>query len=131
MKRSKARENAFILVFEKSINDSDIEDIITGAEESCELAMDGFTISEFKGVYDNLSDIDALIEKNCVGWKLSRISKVALAAMRICCFELLFDKEIPESVSINEAIELTKKYAGEEDASYVNGVLGSVVKSLS
>ena len=54
-----------------------------------------------------------------------------MAAMRICCFELLFDKEIPESVSINEAIELTKKYAGEEDASYVNGVLGSVVKSLS
>ena len=128
MKRSLARENAFILIFEKSINDIDMTEIINTAIEARELEDDPFMRRVATGVFDSLDAIDKKIEQNCVGWKLNRVSKVALAAMRLCCFELMFEEDIPESVSINEAVELTKKYAGEEDSSYVNGVLGSIVR---
>lgn len=131
MKRSQARENAFILVFEKSINNASMSEIIDSAVEVRELEDNQFTRCEAIGVFEHIDEIDALIEKHCVGWKLNRVSRVALSAMRICCYELLYENDIPESVSINEAVELTKKYAGDEDSSYVNGVLGSIAKGIS
>lgn len=128
MKRSQARESAFILIFEKSINNVDMREIIEAAVEARELEDDPFTRRVAVGVFENIAAIDAMIEQYCVGWKLNRISKVALSAMRLCCFEIMFEDDIPESVSINEAVELTKKYAGEDDSAYVNGVLGSIVR---
>ena len=78
--------------------------------------------------WENLESIDAVIEKYAKGWKLSRISKVALAVLRMAICEMLYFEDIPVGVSINEAVELCKKYAAKEDASFVNGLLGSVSK---
>lgn len=75
-------------------------------------------------------EIDQLIEGHIRGWSLRRLSKVALALLRLAVYEMMWDEGIPYSVSINEAVELAKTYGGKDDAPYVNGVLASISKAL-
>jgi len=82
------------------------------------------------GVIENISEIDAVIEENSKGWKTSRISNVCISAMRLAVYEILYMEDIPRRVSINEAVELAKKYFGGDGPSFVNGVLGSFLKSV-
>ena len=124
MTRSEARELAFILMFEKTFTDDSFEEIIEKATEGRELSLDRFAAELAQGTYSHLGELDELI------WKISRISRVALSALRVAVYEMLYERNIPRSVSINEAIELTKKFATPEDAFFVNGVLGAVEKSL-
>lgn len=130
MTRSEARELAFILMFEKTFTDDSFEEIAQKAAEGRELSLDKFAGELAQGTYNHLEELDGLIAKNSQNWKISRISRVALSALRVAVYEMLYEKSIPRSVSINEAIELTKKFATPEDASFVNGVLGAVEKSL-
>ncbi len=130
MTRSEAREQAFLLVFEQSMNRSDMSELISSAKETRDFHEDPYTINVASGVMDHLDELDRCISQCSSGWKISRISKVALAALRVALFEMHYLEEIPVSVSINEAVELCKKYATQEDASFVNGILGSVAKSL-
>ena len=130
MTRKQAREEAFILVFEKEFNDNSIEDILETAAEARDLVPDDYINRVFKGVYDSLGELDSLISENSVGWSIGRISKTALCIMRLAIFEMKYIEEIPVSVSINEAVELCKKYATENDASFVNGILSTVAKAL-
>lgn len=129
MKRSLAREQAFILVFEKSFREEDIPEIIEAAVSARELDPNEFMIRLATGTFENIVAIDEVINKNCIGWKKERLSRVALAILRLCCFELLYCSDIPVGVSIDQAVELAKKYATEDDASYINGVLGSVSRN--
>jgi N utilization substance protein B len=79
--------------------------------------------------FNNIEEIDAIISENLSsGWTISRISKVALAVLRLAIYEIKFMDEIPEAVSIDEAVELCKTYTSAEDASFVNGILGTVVR---
>lgn len=130
MTRKQAREEAFILVFEKEFNDNGIEDILESAAEVRDLIPDDYINTVFKGVYEHLEELDSLISKNLVGWSIERISKTALCIMRLAIFEMKYLDDIPVSVSINEAVELCKKYATENDASFVNGILSTVAKAL-
>lgn len=130
MTRKQAREEAFILIFEKEFNDNSIEDILETAAEARDLVPDDYINRVFKGVYDSLGELDSLISENSVGWSITRISKTALCIMRLAIFEMKYIEEIPLSVSINEAVELCKKYATENDASFVNGILSTVAKAL-
>ncbi len=131
MTRKEAREQAFILIFEKSINDDPIEDILETAKECRDFTedKDGYTLKVFNGVYAKLEEIDGLISENLSGWTLNRISKVSLAVLRLAIYEIKFMDEIPEAVSIDEAVELCKAYTTAEDAAFVNGVLGSIVRA--
>ena len=129
MTRKQAREEAFILIFEKELNDDSLEDILSLAEEVRDIKSDDYIKKVFFGVYENLEEIDSIISQNAVGWSINRIPKTALAVLRLSIFEIKFYSEIPLSVSINEAVELTKKYATKEDASFVNGILSTVAKS--
>ena len=81
-------------------------------------------------MYENIEQIDELIDKNLVGWSAKRISKVSRAIMRLSVCEMLYSEDLPVGVIINEAVEISKKYATNEDASDVNGVLGAVAKVL-
>lgn len=82
-----------------------------------------------RGVMDSISHIDSYIERHLKRWKLDRICKVDLSILRLAVFEILFMEDIPESVSINEAVELAKRYSSNESASYINGVLSSILKN--
>ena len=130
MTRKMAREEAFILVFEKAFNDASVEEILELAADVRDLELDDFIETVFKGVFANIDEIDSLISKNAVGWKIERISKTALSVLRLAIFEILYMDDIPSAVSVNEAVELCKKYATKEDASFVNGILATVVKNL-
>ena len=128
MKRREARQQAFVLVFEQSFSHDGMEQIIDVAEAVMEKPVDEFAGRMALGTETNLPLIDEKIEKNSRGWKLSRLSKVSLAVLRLGIYELLFEKDTPVGVTINEAVELAKNYGGEEDAPFVNGVLGAVAR---
>lgn len=128
MTRKQAREEAFILVFEKGFNDDNLDDILSLAEEVRDIKADEYVKKVFYGVFENVEDIDNIISSNAVGWTIKRITKIALAILRLSIFEIKYYDEIPVSVSINEAVELAKKYATKEDASFINGILSTVAK---
>ncbi|MBR6479301.1 MAG: transcription antitermination factor NusB [Clostridia bacterium] len=79
---------------------------------------------------ENLEEIDRRISEFTVGWTLDRITKVSLSILRIAVCEMLYFDDVPVGVSINEAVELAKNYATKEDSQFINGVLGSIAKSI-
>ncbi len=129
MNRKQAREEAFILIFEKCFNDDPCDEILKLAEQVRDFEADTYIENVFKGVYDNLDLIDGIISEYSKGWSLKRISKTSLSVLRLAIYEIKFVESIPQAVSINEAVELCKKYAMTDDSAFVNGILSSVVKA--
>jgi N utilization substance protein B len=80
------------------------------------------------GVSEHVDEIDSYIEKYAKGWKISRISRIALSILRTAIFEVLYMDEVPDSVAINEAVELSKGYVEQETVSFINGILGSFMR---
>jgi N utilization substance protein B len=131
MTRSEAREQAFIVLFEKIFDEeASIADIVANAKEAEIIKINLFAETILSAIENNIDTINEVIEKYTKGWSLNRLPKVTLAILRLAIGEMLFVDEVPASVSVNEAVELTKKYGTNEDASYINGVLGAVFKSL-
>lgn len=132
MTRTEEREQAFVIVFEKAFNnDTDVDELIAFAKES-ELFSDSlFSESLAKSVFENIEKIDEIIEKYSIGWRKERLPKVSLSILRLALCEIMYVDSIPESVSVNEAVELAKKYATESDASFINGILGSYLRGLN
>ena len=81
------------------------------------------------GVREHREELDGLIERFSQGWKLSRISRTALAVLRCALYEILYMPEIPDAASINEAVELAKGYDEPETVRFINGILGSFMRS--
>lgn len=130
MTRSEEREQAFLLVFEQAFNmDTDPDDIIGYAVEARLLEPTTFSTALYKQVYEKLAEIDGVIEKYAIGWKKERLSKVTLSVLRLAICEILFAESIPYGVSVNEAVELAKKYATSDDAAFINGILGAYIRS--
>lgn len=129
MTRKEAREQAFILIFEKEISKLDTAEVLANAAEARDVITNRFSLTLFEGVFAHLPEIDGEIAAHLQGWRPERLSKVVLALLRLCVFELRFLEDVPPSVSINEAVELCKTYATEEDTSYLNGVLGSIARA--
>lgn len=131
MTRHEARELAFVLIFEKSFQeDVTIVELIENALELEIFPTNAFAENLAKKVYANLDEIDGLINENLVGWSAKRISKVSRAILRLAVCELLYSENMPVGVAINEAVEIAKKYATTDDASYVNGVLGTIARKI-
>lgn len=129
--RYKMREQAFILCFEMLFSDTDIDELADNAGDARDEFLSDYALTCAKGVRDHADEIDAKISENLKqGWKVSRISRVSLAILRLALYEILFVEEVPVSVSINEAVELSKKYTVQDDTAFINGVLGSVAKAL-
>ena len=80
-------------------------------------------------VFEKLGNIDSCLSEAISGWKLNRMSRMDLTILRLAVYEIFYDDSIPVKVSINEAVELAKKYGGESSPSFVNGVLAKVIKS--
>lgn len=131
MNRKTARENAFILLFEQACKtDETAEEIFEKAVSCRELECDEYVKLVFFGVRENLTVIDDAIEKNLQGWNKKRISFASTAILRLATYELMFMDDIPPKVSINEGIELSKKYDDEKTYTFVNGVLNGVAEYL-
>ena len=131
MNRKTARENAFILLFEREIkSDETSEEIFTKATEERALEYDDYVKKVFFGVTENEKIIDMKTEESLVGWKKERVSYVAKALLKLAAYEIMFMDDIPVKVSINEAIELSKKFDDDKAYIFVNGVLNKLSESL-
>ena len=127
MTRRQAREQAFVLLFEKSFReDEELQEIIDAALENEMLVNDEFSLLLAKTADENLDVIDSYIVKYSRGWTLRRIPKVCLALMRLAVAEMFYIDSIPVNVSINEAVELSKIYGEATDSNFINGILGSI-----
>ncbi len=128
--RYKMREQAVLLVFERLFSDTDLDEIADNLIDSRDIYLSDYAINLAKEIEDNQGEIDAFISNNLSsGWKISRISRISLAILRVAVYEMKFVSEVPVSVAINEAVELTKKYST-DDAPFVNGVLGAIAKEI-
>ena len=130
MNTSEEREQVFILLFEKSFNPE------LSTAQLLEIALNDEIIKEtkytkelFDKTVENIDEIDALINVFSKERRFDRISKVSLAVLRLAVCEIRFFDKTPVGVSVNEAVNLCKKYASEDEYAFVNGVLGSIARA--
>lgn len=134
MNRKRSREIAMELLFGMTLSKNTIGETIENFKEDYEMKLNTidleYIIKALEKVEENKEIIDKKIEDALTNWKIDRISKVNLSILRLSIAEMLYLEDVPGRVSINEAIELTKKYSDEKSVSFVNGVLDKVLKSL-
>lgn len=131
MNRYKARENAFIACFELSFKPAELDNIIELSRESGKYEVDEFGEKLLRAYSENAETVDKRITENLKGWQLERIPRVCKVIMRLAVAEMLYCDEATDSTVINNAVELCKKYAGEDDYQFVNGVLGTIQREKS
>ncbi len=130
MTRREAREQAFIVLFEKIFdNDATISEIVTTAKEAELIKINAFAENILNAVEINAENIDAIIEASSKEWTLTRLPKVSLALLRLAVAEIKYIDEVPDGVAVNEAVELAKKYGTNDDAAFINGILGTIAKA--
>ena len=131
MNRRKSREIAMKLLFQMSINKENYEDVIENFKENTDVDLNELDMSYITkvlaGIHENGKEVDKNIEKHLVKWKLDRLSKMNLAILRISTYEILFEEEIPDRVSVNEGIELAKKYGEDSSPAFINGILAKMI----
>ncbi len=126
MKRNEMREQAFFLTFENLFETNDnIDELIELYSENVEQVC-GYAVEISLGIKDKLDELNGIINTYSKSWKISRLPKVTLAILYVALYEMKYVESVPENVAINEAVELAKKYASKDDASYINGILGAV-----
>lgn len=130
MGRSELREHIFKMIF--GLEFSENEQI----NEQLELYLDqlvdvqekdyDYMLEKAKGITGKVAEIDQIINENTTGWKTSRMNKVDLSILRLAVYEMKWDEDVPVKVAINEAVELAKRFSGEEGPAFINGVLGKI-----
>lgn len=124
--RSELREAVFKLLFQVDNNDLELEQIIDLEEET--IKNNDYFLSTVKNIINKKIEIDKIISDNLKGWKIERLSKMDRQILRIAIYEIVYS-DIPYKISINEAIELSKKYSEKNDSyKFVNGVLKGIVE---
>ncbi len=130
MKRSEIREHIFKLVFCMEFH---VQEELQGQLDAYYADMPEITEEErsyiaqkFFGVSEKLSDIDGRINAVAKGWKTERMGKAELAIIRLAVYEMLYDEDVPVKVAINEAVELAKKFGGDDSPAFVNGILAKL-----
>ena len=128
MKRSEMREQAFLLTFEGLFSSGeDIDEVIELYSENVE-AVSKYAKDIFTGVKANKDEFNEIINKYSKSWKVTRLPKVTVAILYVALYEMKNVEDVADSIEINEAVELAKKYASNADASYINGILGAVAR---
>mgnify|MGYP001041890692 CR=1 FL=1 len=127
MKRRTARENAFIALFEASFAANSIEEIIALSREQGEYAVDAYGEALLINFCAHTAEVDGLIREKLKDWTFERLPRVAAALLRLAVTEMLFNgSDDMDSIVINETVELAKKYGGDGDYQFINGILGVI-----
>jgi len=131
MARKTARQVAMQLIYQYELGGDGISSTIEESMDKPQLDADDMLYIEsvLEGTNDKQEELDDLVAKYAVGWKPERIAKVELPILRLAIYEMLYREDIPESVSVNEAVELAHTYSTPEAASFINGILGSVSRA--
>jgi len=128
MKRRTAREKALQTLFQIDVSNIDPKEAITHALDEQE--SDPFFEELVFGVLEQKDKLDDMISQHLVNWKLDRIANVDRAILRLSVYEMVYQEDIPVSVSMNEAIELAKLYGDDKAPKFVNGVLSNIKNDL-
>lgn len=132
MKRSEIREAVFLILFRSEFNDisempAQVDSFFETEGEDLRVKVSDKDREYIKtrtlDIVSKIEEIDKLISEKTTGWTIDRFGKVDLAIVRLAVYEIEFDEDIPTGVSINEAVELAKKYGRNESGAFVNGVL--------
>ncbi len=131
-KRTKAREIVLQFLYQQDLRKDDWLSNISDFEALNESEDDvaNFAVSLMKGTLENIATLDDLISKSAQNWQLKRMSMVDRNVMRMAAYELIYEPDIPAKVSINEAINLAKKYSDEESGKFVNGILDKIKRDI-
>lgn len=136
MKRSELRENIFKLLFRVEFNKEEdmseqlnlyFDDIPLEGASVISGKNQEFIQEKYRQIIEKIEEIDTVIEETAEGWNIERMGKVELTILRLAIFEIMFDEDVPTPVAINEAVELAKKFGGDDSPAFINGILGKVV----
>ena len=126
MNRHDERETVFCLLFEYKFNNTLTPDeIMELASELRDFAPTPYIEDTFRQAITKFDELDSLISEYAKGWKITRFSATTSTILRLAMFEILYNGDVPESVAINEAVELAKRYDTDEAPAFINGILGS------
>lgn len=131
MKRRKSREYALQILFQidlqgKRINGKELEEFWADKQEGEDVK--DFTEDLVNGTVNRLDEIDSTIENVAKNWLIKRMAVVDRNILRFAAYEILYRKDIPSAVTINEAIEIAKKFSSKDSASFINGILDRLAK---
>lgn len=132
MSRRMARERVLQALYQAEITEKEVEEALinTLAMARLDSRVQGFAEKIARGAWSQRETIDSHIEKFTSHWKVERLATIDRNILRLAIYEMLHEKEIPLDVSINEAIELAKKYSTDKAAAFINGILDSFKKQL-
>lgn len=132
MGRREMREHIFKLLFLGEFNET------SEMPEQIQLYFEGlsdlqpteqaYMENKYALVKEHLEEIDELLNEKSAGWKTKRMSKVDLNILRLAVYEMKYDEDVPVKVAINEAVEISKSFGGDDSASFVNGILGKIAR---
>lgn len=130
MGRSEIRQHIFLMLFRIEFNRPEempeqVQLYFEGLDSLREKDQE-YIQQKYEAVAARKEEIDRLLDEHTTGWKTSRMNKVDLTILRLAVYEMKWDDEIPVKVAINEAVELGKKFSGDEGPSFINGVLGKL-----
>lgn len=130
MKRTEQREHIFKLIFGVEFNPpEELKEQIQLYFEQAEITEEKdqqYIAEKTEAVVAHVAEIDRLIGKHSTGWKITRMNKADLSILRLAVYEMKMDDDVPVSVAINEAVELAKRFGGEDSSSFINGVLAKI-----
>lgn len=130
MKRRELREHIFTILFRvEFMSEKDMEEQIELFFEDLAEARPSdvdYIKNKYMSVREKMPMIDQLIDEKSTGWKTGRMGKVELTILRLAVYEMLFDDDVPVTVAINEAVEIAKKFGGDDTPAFVNGILAKV-----
>jgi len=129
-KRRSGRELAFRLLFQIDVGGGTPEEVFAAARIASESTAEVwvFATQVARGAWETRGEIDPIIEKYASGWTLDRMANADRNLLRIAIYEILHREDIPRSVSINEAVELSKRYSTADSAKFINGILGAFAR---
>lgn len=129
MARSEARAAALQLIYAEMLGgeggENTLSDLLGFSPAGDDLA---YIADVETGVLERQGELDGRIEKYLVNWTLERLSRVDLAILRLAVYEIFFREDVPEAVAANEAVELSRRFSTDEAGSFINGVLGNIIR---
>jgi N utilization substance protein B len=129
--RREGRELALNYLYQLDLGVDNLEGVLRQISEdrSASSRVRRFAAELVQGVWERQQEVDGIISQNLTHWKLERLTRTDRGLLRLAVFEMKFNPEVPGKVAINEAVEIGKKYGGEESAKFLNGVLDAVLHS--
>ncbi len=129
-KRKRSRENAFLAQFELGFCQTNLQELQENLLDSEAYRLDGFANQLLTMYQEHADQVEPVIESHLRGWSADRLTRTSQSLLRLSVAEMLFGEDNMDSVIINEAVELAKKYAGDKDYRFVNGVLGTISREI-